>query len=229
MTYRAVVFDLFGTLIDNFTATEYERVLWEIADVVGAPPADFARAWLAAYVERLDGTFATPEANVAGVCERIGVRPDPEQVAAAARIRVAYTRRGMSPRPGAVETLAELKARGYRTGLITDCSAEVPYLWPESPLARYVDVPVFSSAVGMKKPDPRIYRLACRKLEVKPEDCMYVGDGGSRELSGAARVGMHPVMIRAPYESATDVTRLEGEEWPGPTITAPSDVLALLG
>lgn len=41
------------------------------------------------------------------------------------------------------------------------------------------------------KPDPAIYLLACRRLGVAPEDCVFVGDGGDRELEGAAAVGMY--------------------------------------
>lgn len=228
MSYRAVVFDLFGTLVDSFSAGEYERVLWEMADVIGAPRADFTRVWLSTFVERATGVFASPEASVEGVCRALELRPEPDLVAAAGRIRFAYTGRSLVPRPGALETLAELRARGYRTGLVSDCSAEVPILWPDTPFAPLIDVAVLSCAVGLKKPDPRIYRLACDRLGVDPEECLYVGDGGSRELTGAARVGMHPVLIRAPDE-APDAHRLDAEEWSGPTVSALCEVLALVG
>jgi len=51
-----------------------------------------------------------------------------------------------------------------------------------------------------EKPDPRIYHLALERLKVKPQDCLYVGDGSSHELTGARKVGMHPVQIHVPDE-----------------------------
>jgi putative hydrolase of the HAD superfamily len=35
------------------------------------------------------------------------------------------------------------------------------------------------------KPDPRIFQLACKRLGLQPEDCLYVGDGGSNEFTAA--------------------------------------------
>ena len=50
-----------------------------------------------------------------------------------------------------------------------------------------------SCDVKLKKPDIRIYELCAGKLNVKPEECLYVGDGGSNELSAAITAGMKPL------------------------------------
>jgi putative hydrolase of the HAD superfamily len=52
------------------------------------------------------------------------------------------------------------------------------------------DVTVFSCDAGILKPDPRIYRLATDGLGLPPEQCLYVGDGGHRELRGAREAGL---------------------------------------
>jgi putative hydrolase of the HAD superfamily len=54
---------------------------------------------------------------------------------------------------------------------------------------------VFSNAVGLSKPDPRIYLHCCALLGVEPHDAVFVGDGANDELAGAERVGMRAVMI----------------------------------
>jgi len=65
-------------------------------------------------------------------------------------------------------------------------------------------------------------------LGVEPQDCLYIGDGSSRELTGALQVGMHPVIIRVPDES-TDTHFVEREEnWEGPEISSLQEVLGLL-
>ena len=46
-----------------------------------------------------------------------------------------------------------------------------------------------------RKPDPRLYATAARRLGVGPGECWYAGDGGGRELTGARRAGMRPVLV----------------------------------
>ncbi|MFC2070971.1 HAD family hydrolase, partial [Chloroflexota bacterium] len=140
----------------------------------------------------------------------------------AAAMRYDLTRNTMIPLPFALEVLTNLKEGSYRTGLVTDCSAEVPAIWQETPFAPLFDVAVFSCLAGIKKPDPLIYFLAAEKLAVKPEKCLYIGDGDSNELTGALAVGMHPVLIRDPKEDSADVHRIdaEAELWDGPVISS---------
>lgn len=227
MKYEAVIFDLFGTLIDSFSTREYERALADMASFLSAPVEKFVELWMATYDGRATGQYETTARCVEHVCAEIGLRPSPRQVAAAAQMRLDFTRRGLIPRDGSVETLTWLKRHAYKTGLISDCAAEVPLLWPTTPLCPLIDVPIFSCSVGLKKPDPRIYRLACQRLGVKPEKCVYVGDGGSRELSGAAALGMLPIMIRLP-DDQSDAHRLDTEDWPGDQIAELREITAFL-
>jgi putative hydrolase of the HAD superfamily len=106
----------------------------------------------------------------------------------------------------------------------------VPAIWEDTPFAPLIDVTVFSCKVGVQKPAPLIYQLTAEQLAVKPEACLYIGDGDSHELTGAAQVGMHPVLIRDPDEDRTDVHRVdwEAEDWHGPVITSLKDVLNLV-
>jgi putative hydrolase of the HAD superfamily len=52
------------------------------------------------------------------------------------------------------------------------------------------DVTVFSCAVSLAKPDPEVYLLACRELDVPPSETLYVGDGADDELVGARTAGL---------------------------------------
>jgi putative hydrolase of the HAD superfamily len=79
----------------------------------------------------------------------------------------------------------------------------------------------------MTKPDLRIYRTAAKRLRVAPESCLYIGDGGSNELTGARQAGMHPVLIRDPVENSREVY-FKREEWDGMTISSLQEILALL-
>ena len=228
--YRAVVFDLFGTLIFNMTKADHERTLRRMADILGAPSDEFVRQWYATFDDRITGVLPSAEANIDYVCGRLGVPVSPAPRAKAAQIRLELNINTMKPVPGAVDTVSRVRALGHRTALVSDCSSEVPRVWPNTPFATLFDAAIFSCVVGIKKPDPRIYRMATSQLGVEPADCIYVGDGSSHELTGAAAVGMRPVLVRDPSEDAAAMHRVEaeGESWRGPVISSLPEVLTLL-
>ncbi len=226
MNYPAVIFDLFGTLIDNLAYDNHLAVAARVASVIGAPPEDFDRLWSETTFERNTGVFPTCAANIEHICRKLGGEPSKDEMLRATEYRMDYVRDLLKPRPGTVEVLSTLRRKGHKTGLISDCTHEVPLLWGETPFAPLIDVPVFSCSAGLKKPDPRIYRLAASRLEIVPGDCLFIGDGGSQELSGARDVGMHPMLFRLNGDS-TEPHLLEREQWDGPAIGSVYDVLAI--
>ena len=139
--------------------------------------------------------------------------------------RADFVRECLVPREGAVETLEQLRARGYRIGLITVCTEDVELLWPESAFAGLFDAEIFSNAVGLSKPDPRIYRACCEQLGVEPHEAVFVGDGANDELDGARRVGLVPVLI---HKSGEDPVWPEVRTWDGLRVTSIPEVLEVL-
>ncbi len=226
--FDAVIFDLFGTLIKNFDVPEHDRLVVEMAALLGVPHSDFAPLWNdATWQQRATGELDSPEANIQYICLLLRCEVGEEQITAAADLRRAFTQRSLVAWPDAVPTLNALRRIGYAIGLVSDCSSEVPLFWAKTPLAPLIDVAIFSCAVGFKKPDPRIYRLAIKQLGVAPERCLYIGDGGSQELTGAQSAGMVPVLIQHTLESS-GAFRRDAEDWSGTTITSLAHVLALL-
>ncbi len=230
MEYAAVVFDLFGTLVDKFSQEENIEILRQMALVVAAPPDDFIRLWFDTYEERGLGIFQSYEENVAYICQKLGVDAAESQITHAVEIDHEGTVRLAKPRPHATELLSHLKKENYKTGLISDCGVEIPGIFNNLPFAPLIDVTVFSCLVGTQKPDPNMYHLATERLAVKPEECLYIGDGDSNELTGALQAGMYPVLIRNPAEDHADVyrTNFEGDDWQGPVISSLKEVLTLV-
>ncbi len=228
MKYRAVIFDLFGTLVDMFPLQELKPVFSEMADVLKVPLDDFTRLWTQTFDQRNSGKFETIEANIEHMCQTLNKHAGASTITTTALVWLDFARGCLTPRPDAVDTLTQLKAAGYKIGLISDCSIEVPLLWTETPLACFVDVPIFSCEVGLKKPEKAIYLRACQELKVNPQDCLYIGDGSSHELTGALKVGMQPVLIRVSYEKIYDAYRPDAHQWPGVIISSLSEVLTLL-
>ena len=99
-------------------------------------------------------------------------------------------------RPEILETLRELKRRGHRLCLVSNADAIDALPWTATPLSPLFDKAIFSCDVHLQKPDPAIYLLAASRMGARPEDCVFVGDGGSNELAGAKAVGMRTVQAR---------------------------------
>ncbi len=225
-SFQAVIFDLFGTLVENFSVSEYQEVLGAMAAVLGVSAGAFAWTWMGTFAERTTRGSKRTEEDIELMCRQLGVQVGNQEVATVAQMRRDFTRRQMVPRDGALETLTELRAKGLKLGLISDCTIEVPQLWPETALAPLFDVAVFSCIECIKKPDPTIYHRACVRLDVEPAHCLYVGDGSSQELTGAARAGLHPLWLALPGEDDPDVHRVDAEQWTGPSVAALAEVLS---
>jgi putative hydrolase of the HAD superfamily len=210
-----VIFDLWDTLVDYDVAAG-RAFQDEVAALLGRDPDEFSELWLQDRPRRETGPLRD---YALSLCGDEGLA---DEVVA---LRHASTRAMLKPRVGAVETLREVRERGYRLGLITVCTDDVQEVWGETPFAGLFDSTVFSCEVGLRKPDPRIYRLACDELGVEPAEAIFVGDGANDEIAGAERVGMRAVLIHRPGE---EPTWEELRDWRGPRITSIPQVLSLL-
>jgi len=224
---RAVVFDLFGTLVYEFPRADWEGWIATSAAVLEADPDMFRSAWEATAVERQTGRLGDIEQNLKTVAARAGAWPSDAQITEAMEARSTMYRKWFVPRSGAEQVLAELRSNGFALALVSMCAPDTPSMWRTSPLGGAVDVEVFSSEVGLRKPDAEIYLLACERLGVGPGECLYIGDGSYRELSGATAVGMRAVLIRDLDEQA-EVLRFDADDWDGPAIADLREVPGLL-
>ncbi|HSW57696.1 MAG TPA: HAD-IA family hydrolase [Dehalococcoidales bacterium] len=228
MAYRAVIFDLFGTLIPSFGVNDYDRIISRMASAAGCPLKSFQTEWHGSFKASILGQYPSLSDRLIQIVRKLGLPVIESKIEEAARIFYDYHLSTLLPRPEAVEVLQNIKKRGLKTGLITDCSPETPAEWSKTSLAGYFDAAVFSCLEGIKKPDPRIYQIAIDRLEVLAGDCLYVGDGSSRELSGAEAAGLKAVQLFIPEERHSDVFRVDLEHWEGRTINSLSQVVRLL-
>jgi putative hydrolase of the HAD superfamily len=228
MKFEAVIFDLFGTLVDGFLSWA-GPMHEELIAALGVPREPFMQLWRKTLEMRTTGVFQTVEASIEHVCGAIGAQVSDDQMTQAVEVRLRHTRRALEPRPNVVATLTRLKYERYRLGLLSNCSIEIPILWQETEFAALIDHPIFSSQEHLKKPDPRIYHLACERIGAAPQNCLYVADGENHELKAAGTLGIHPVLIRTPSEETRGEVLREAREWQGDTIFTLSEVLRLLG
>ena len=218
--YRAVVFDFFGTLTEAVQrGPGHDRV----AAILGCPALAFARALDETFTDRSIASLGDWIGSLEVVARLAGGHPTVAALRAAYAARIDAVRADTRLRPDAVAVLRSLRQRGLRTAVVSDCTPELAEFWPGLPIAGLLDARVFSSEERHRKPDPWMYIAAAARIGVEPLSCLYVGDGGSHELSGAAAVGMMPVRL-----AAADLGRhlvFRPDPWQGPEISMLTDVV----
>jgi len=106
--------------------------------------------------------------------------------------------------PGAVEILRNLEESGYLIGLISDVAWGLPSRFPLMDLRHYgldafFDDMVFSTDVGLRKPNPMIFRIALENLGARNEESVYVGNNLQTDIAGALGAGMKAVLKNSDY------------------------------
>ena len=93
-----------------------------------------------------------------------------------------------TPYPDTAQVLATLRSRGVPVAVVSNIGWDLRPVFRAHGLDRYVDAFVLSFEHGVRKPDPRIFRIACDALRLRPEDTVMVGDD-RRADAGAAALG----------------------------------------
>ncbi|MCR5329423.1 MAG: HAD family hydrolase [Saccharofermentans sp.] len=190
---KAVIFDMFETLVSIFSGDTYFSE--HIAADLNIPIEDFRPVWRATDKARSSGQCTIAE--VMKIClETLGCYSE-ESV----QLIVDHRRENLegvfarTPKE-TIELLEALKARNIKIGLISNCYSDEAQAIKESVLYPFFDAPVLSYEQGVTKPDPEIFRRAIDMLGVSADECLYVGDGGSKELYAARDAGMEAVQAR---------------------------------
>ncbi|MDQ7906778.1 HAD family hydrolase [Phytohabitans sp. ZYX-F-186] len=218
---RAVLFDFFGTLTLSVRRGPAHTA---VARALGCDPNALVEALDRSYYNRARGEYGTAEETLRWLAGQVGARPSPSALRSACAARVAALRADTTLRSDAVATLRALRHRGLRTAVVSDCTHELPQLLPTMPVASLLDACAYSVQIGECKPHRAIYLEACARLGVPPSECLYVGDGGSRELTGAAELGMTAVRLTAPDLTQHLVFNAE-PDWAGPSVAALSELI----
>jgi putative hydrolase of the HAD superfamily len=214
--FEGVLLDLFGTLIPAGPRGRRAPHLYAMARVLEADPDLFEEQWVKSFGDRVTGRLGDLGETIRHIARLQGVAPSSERVHQAAEIRLDFTRSLLESCAPVLPALDALRSAGFRLAVVSDTSEEPPRLWPSTALGRRIETTVFSCQEGFCKPDPRIYRLALERLGLPAARCVFVGDGGSRELSGAESVGIPAFLYRFPEETAGPDARYDPDRaWRG--------------
>ena len=194
MKYKAVMFDLFETLITEWGHEKYTKKAM-CADL-GVEKADFDVFWEEKEQDRYLGNISF-EDSILYACEKCNKTIDPSLLARIREKRVRTKSECFNyVLPEVYQLLRTIREMGLKTAIVSNCSSEETEVFKASEICRYFDVAVLSFEVHMKKPDVCIYREAAGRLGIDISECLFVGDGGSNELAGAVNAGMDAIQAK---------------------------------
>jgi putative hydrolase of the HAD superfamily len=221
---KAFLFDLYGTLAPGGSASERDALARDIADLIQVDPDRLATLYRETFDSRMRGHTGDHRETLQSFAKLLGSCPTSESLERAVKLRLEFTG-ALLARAEGVPLLARLHRAGTRTGLVTDCSAETPTMWDESPLAPHIDSAAFSCRLGTRKPDPVIYQSVLAELNVQASDSVYVGDGESDELRGAESLGMRAILFDNTHDNGdSDAKR----KWAGERISTLEELLVIV-
>lgn len=183
MAIRAVVFDVFGTLVHMAERRYPFRQLTRLLQTKGyqSQPLDSAR-------------IMSNDVGLAGAAALLGVELSASELAPLERDLQAEleTTRLFAD---TAATLLALKARGLKLGLCSNLAA--PYALPVRLLLPFpLDAYAWSFEVGAIKPEPAIYAHICAQLDCAPAEVLMIGDTPADDWQGPRNFGMHSRLLR---------------------------------
>jgi len=209
-----VCFDLDGTLFDHRGAARAGAT--RFLEGLGSAATESALgAWTSAEAEQFErwrsGQISFQEqrrARLRAVLPPLGVELPPDD-AALDRLFEGYLRSYRASWqlfPGSASLLRELRAGGYRLGLLTNGTEEQQLdKLHRTGLDSAFDAVCVSERIGFQKPDARAFLTVASELDVDASDCLFVGDDADHDIAGARSVGMRAVLVDHSAAEASDL------------------------
>lgn len=190
MSFRAVIFDLGGVVLGSplHVIRDYEQEKGIQAGFVNNVVVSTGPSGAWSRLERgeleLEEFFVAFDQDCAEAGPTFSAREMMERI-------------GLStgPRPQMIEAIGRIRAEGLSTAALTNNWKSDEMAW--NVLGEHFDVYVESAVEGVRKPDPRIYQIACERLGVEPNHAVFLDDIG-RNLKTARQLGMTTIKVDEP-------------------------------
>jgi putative hydrolase of the HAD superfamily len=205
----AVVFDLGGVVMDSplHAIARYERDHGLPAGAINRVVVDSGEGGAWSRLERGELTLEAFLSPFEADCRACGVAVDGARM-------MAYIAEAGVPRPEMLEAIRRIRRHGLRVAALTNNwvrEGQRESRRAGHRLREHFDVFVESAVVGVRKPDPRIYELVCRELDVAPPQAAFLDDIG-RNLKTARALGMTTIKVDDPTAALRELGAILGLE-----------------
>ncbi|MCW3058976.1 MAG: hydrolase [Capsulimonas sp.] len=206
---KGVLFDLDNTLYDREAA--FGRwLLWFLDEVLKLEDTE-ERAALTAEIVAMDAHgYGSKRAIFQRLHERYPTAPGTLSTSVEAFYEQFFTQMHVEPEARAM--LAALSDFHIPYGIVTNGSQVQSRKVAVLGLGEGAACVLVSGLVGCAKPDPEIFALAARKMEIAPSEILFVGDNPRNDIWGARNAGMRTAWLRL------------GHSWPSDTCGPPPDI-----
>ncbi len=202
MSYRAVIFDLGGVVLGSplHVIRDYENEKGITSGFINGVVMSTGPEGAWSRLERgeldLEQFYPAFDEDCADAGSVFSAREMMERIASVT-----------GPRPQMLDAILRIRKRGLTTAALTNNwkSDEVQ----SDALADYFDAYVESAIEGVRKPDPRIYQIACDRLSIEPKHAVFLDDIGGN-LKTARRLGMATIKVDEPDAALTELQELLG-------------------
>jgi putative hydrolase of the HAD superfamily len=191
MPPAAVLLDLYDTLVES----DWDDWHRSLASRLGVEPRVLRDAFDVTRPARSVGRYPDVEAEMAVVIEATGVHPEPDLVRDLASAEFEFMSTRVRLHDDVVPVTKELRERGVRTALVSNCSHNTTPVVERLRLPELLDAVILSFEIGAKKPQPEIYRAALEALgDIEPGAAVFVDDQ-AKYCDGAAALGIDTRLI----------------------------------
>ena len=190
-------------LYDTVARTRWRELSDRISDELGVDVAALYRAYTVTRAERSIGAFNGPEGDMTAIVEAAGFESRPELIDSLVAMERRFTETGVELWEDSLPVVFELRQRGVRTALVSNCSHSTRGIVDRLGLVDAFDEVILSFEVGLRKPDPAIYREALRRVDVQPDRAVFVDDQ-QEYCDGAASIAIQTYLIDRTGDATPD-------------------------
>jgi len=208
---RAVIFDYYNTLIDIKTDEDKPEVFRFLSLYLQYYGLHMNEQTLKAaldhekkrYLKTKDEAYPEVDLEVvfSNILEKEGIN-NPFGAESCCKLFRLLSRERFQLFPDSIPVLKEIKRSGYAMAVVSDaqkvfCLEEGEMLG----LNQYFDHIVLSTQFGFRKPDRRLFAIACDLLDVAPDRAVYIGDDPKKDIKGAQQAGMSAILVNRNSQS----------------------------
>ena len=196
---KAVIFDLCGVCFFDFGSEDIDCKK-RYSKALGISTEKFSETWRSIWPSFKLGKITESEFWKTFI-EKFNAKSEVEDLK-------RITREGIKPKSDVIKIVEKLR-ENYTVAMITNNSIEwVDYINRKYKLNEKFDLIINSADVCMAKPDPEIYEFTLKKLNLKPEECIFIDDQ-ERNLRSAKDLGMKTILFESAEKLKFELSKFE--------------------